>query len=213
MALHHQSIITLRTVPWYVVKPDGPVETLVFVLHGLGQRAGRLARRIERELDPHCAFVFPEAPSRYLPAPGAPKSGASWSTGEDAEADLEDNARLLDAVLAEASASIPAQRRVLVGFSQGGLTATRWIARRRHRWDRVVLWAAPLAADIDLEAFRSGLSGAELVMTVGTHDPYLTPEAHQTVRKSLDALDYPTELRRFEGRHELLAAPLNEVVR
>lgn len=206
----HQ-LVTPRTVPWYLVGDAQRPETVVFVLHGLGQRAARLAGRLSPASRPDRVLVVPEAPSRYLPHPGAQKSGAAWSTGDDAAADLRDNLLYLDALRADMWRRFGARHHVLVGFSQGGLTAARWLSHRQHAWDKVVLWGAPLPRDIEPAAFRAGLGGAELVLAVGDADPFVTPEGERTVLAALDQMCVPFRVHRYAGAHEVLAAPFAEV--
>lgn len=214
MTLSSHTYVTPRTVPWHLVgDTDGPVDMLVVVLHGLGERAIDVARALEPAAAPGRVLLLPEGLSRSLPRPMAPRAGASWSTGDDAGIDLADNLRYLDGLLGEVRLTLRPRRLRLVGFSQGGLTAARWVAHRTHPWEQVVLWAAALPGDVDPAALRAGLGAAGLVMVLGDADPMVTPQARSVVRDRLDALGLPWRLHPFAGGHELPPAVLSEVLR
>lgn len=212
MPIESHTWTTPRTVPWFVVDGGGPVRTVVVVLHGLGQRAGDLARQLQPAATPGTVLVLPEGLSRSLPRPGAARAGASWSTGEDEPHDLHDNLRWLSDLALELDRRWPDARRVLVGFSQGGLTASRWLAHAPRPWTRVVLWGSAVARDVDLAAFRAGLADAELVVAVGDADPYVTPEAAASVRARLDGGGLPWRLHRYAGAHEIPVDALLQVL-
>lgn len=195
--------VTPRTVPWYEASDGGPVHTVVLVLHGLQQRAHDLAAPLAHLGRDGLALVFPEGLSRALPRPGAPRAGASWSTGDDAEMDLADNLLYLDAFADSLTPRWPEARKILVGFSQGGLMAARWVARRPLPWTRVVLWAASVPRDVDLAAFRTNLGAAELVLALGDVDPMVDPAAVDALLDRLARAGLGWRHLSFEGGHEL----------
>lgn len=213
MAIESHTWSTPRTVPWYVVHGEGQVHTVAVVLHGLGQRAGRLAEALAPAAGPGTCLVLPEGLSRSLPRPGAARAGASWSTGEDAELDLADNLRYLGDLADELDRRWPGARKLLVGFSQGGLMLARWLAHAPRPWHRVVLWAAALPRDVDPVAFRAGLGQAELVLAVGDRDPFVTADAVAWVRGRLESAGLQWRAHRFAGAHEIPPEQLAEVLR
>lgn len=201
---------TPRQVPWFACGDLEAPETLVMVLHGLGQRAEQVASIMPTV--PGTVFVLPEALGRYLPRPGAPKSGASWSTGDDGALDGEDNQRYLDALLEAVSARWPTSRRMLLGFSQGGLTVSRWLARSPQRFDRVVMWASVVPPDVDIAAFREGLGDAELVLVGGEQDRFITPQIVDWMRQRLDEGGLHWRPHTYAGDHVIVPDVLAEVV-
>ena len=214
MALSHDTFETARTVPVHRVTggDDAPGGRLVVVLHGLMQRAGDLAAALAPLATPGQTLLVPEGLSRSLPRPGAPRAGASWSTGDDAALDLADNLRYLDALLEHERALRQPSVLDLVGFSQGGLMAARWVAARAHPWRRVVLWASLVPADVAPADLRSGLGEAELVVALGDRDPLLSAAVRERALGRLDALGRPWRLHRFDGGHAMAPGELGRVL-
>ncbi len=205
--------VTPRTVPWFMVGEPEAAHTFALLLHGLGQRAHRVAERLEPSVPEGVCLVVPEALSRALPRPGAERAGASWSTGEDADADLTDNARYLDDLTDELTERLSVDaRRVLLGFSQGGLTAARWLGRRARAWDRMVVWGSALPADVDRPRLRAHLGDAELVVAVGDQDPFVTPERLEQARVDYTALRPDWRHHPFAGGHEMRGDTLAELL-
>lgn len=202
-----------RTVPWFVLGDEAPVRTVAIVLHGLMQRAADLARELEPAGGDGLCVVVPEGLSRSLPYPGAAKAGASWSTGDDAEIDLRDNLRYLGDLAAELEARWPQARRILVGFSQGGLMATRWVRHAPRAWDRVVLWGAPLAGDVDAAGFKLALGEAELVLALGDSDPLAQPALVRSALDRLASVGLDWREHPYTGGHEVSASVLRELCR
>ena len=207
-----EHFVTPRTVPWFHVGEADAPEVITMVLHGLGQRAEAVANDLINAAGPGRLVVVPEALSRALPRPGAPRAMACWSTGEDAEADLADNVAYLDGLRAHLEVRFQPKRWQLVGFSQGGLTAARWIGQRAHPWEKVVLWAAPVPRDVEPLAFRDNLGAAELVVALGSRDPFASNEGMAQARAGLDALGLRWRFHSFDGAHELPGAALAEVI-
>lgn len=204
---------TPRTVPWFMIGAPERAHTFALLLHGLGQRAARVAEQLAPAAAPGVCLVVPEALSRALPHPGAERAGASWSTGEDAEADLVDNMRYLDGLADELLTRTPeGARRLLLGFSQGGMTVARWLARRPRAWDRVVLWGSAIPDDVDPMRLRAGLGETELVVAIGDDDRFVTPERLERARGALDALHPGWRAHHHAGGHEMSAEVLAELL-
>ncbi|MCB9745199.1 MAG: hypothetical protein H6740_21600 [Alphaproteobacteria bacterium] len=212
MPVLERTWITQRTAPWFVVGEAERPDVAWFVLHGLGQRAGRLAQSLETSTPPGTALVLPEGLSRALPRPGAERAGASWSTGEDARIDLADNLAWLEGLREHLDAQWQPRRWGLLGFSQGGLTAARWLAHGEARWDRVVLWGSPIPSDVSPHRLRSALGPTVLELAIGEQDPYAPPEVMAQAEQRLDALGHPWRLHRFSGGHEIPPQALREVI-
>jgi dienelactone hydrolase len=203
-------------------------------LHGYGQLAALFARHFAPIADGRLVLV-PEGLSRfYLEAPsqrsgpamagaGAqpadpPRVGATWMTREDRLVEIDDYVRYLDLLLDEAAADVDwARARLMVlGFSQGSVTACRWVQRRFDRGAspavaRLVLWGGAVPHDLDLAADGEFLRRTPLTYVVGREDQYATPEAVAGVRAKLEAHAVPHDTVLFDGGHRMDAATLAAV--
>lgn len=133
-----------RTARYYTmgdVKPG--LKRVWFVLHGYGQLAKYFIRRFDVVADDETLIVAPEALSRLYTDAEYGKIGASWITREDRDNEVIDYLAYLNKLYDEVLANHdPATLHITVmGFSQGAVTACRWLNAGHIRADRLMLWA------------------------------------------------------------------------
>src|SRR4051812_10601385 len=145
-AASERSIEVPRTARYYVLGDDvGDIEEVWFVLHGFGQLARDFVHYFGVLADGKRLVIAPEALNRYyavgtsVPAKDRPV-GATWMTREDRDNEIRDYVRYLDLLHEAVVADHPRARTVVVGFSQGGATASRWAIHGTARIDRLILW-------------------------------------------------------------------------
>jgi predicted esterase len=209
---HERHIAVKRTARYYLLGEMSPVvEDIWFVCHGYGQLAGDFIKEFECIADPKRLIVAPEALSRYY-IPSAPgfhgpdsKVGATWMTREDREAEIADYIAYLDDLYAEVmSQTGNRQVRVTVlGFSQGGATANRWVTRGKVRADRLLMWGCLLASDSDLNQAAEFFKTVRLTLVYGTRDQFAATKMIEEYEKLLAGKSVPYELRTFEGGHRM----------
>lgn len=205
---HHIRVI--RTARFYTLGGGSfSPRDIWFVLHGYGQLAGEFIRFFGDLANDDTLVVAPEALSRFYvanPAQASAKErrvGATWMTREDREAEIDDYVDYLDALHEEvAAAAVREGARVnVIGFSQGGATATRWAANGRADVARLVLWGGLLPTEIDLSRGAAAIRGARLTLVAGTRDHYVTPDALAAERVRLDAAGVSYDVLSFDGGH------------
>lgn len=213
-------ITVRRTARYYLVGEMSPkVEDVWFACHGYGQLAGDFAKEFAVIEDPKRLIVVPEALSRfYVPAdtgfhgPDA-KIGATWMTREDREAEIADYVAYLDDLYTEIMSEIgDRQVRVTVlGFSQGGATANRWVTRGAVRTDRLLMWGCLLASDSDLNEAAAFFKSVELTLIYGTRDQFASTRMISDYEKLLAEKAVPFQIRRFDGGHRMDRQTLKEL--
>ena len=170
-----------RTARYHTIGEPGPdTRDVWFVCHGYGQLAGDFIREFEIIADPSRVIVAPEALSRhYLPTEpgyhsGEAKVGATWMTREDREIEIDDYVAYLDALYDEITTKVNRQNVsvTVLGFSQGGATANRWLTRGRARADRLIMWGALLASDADLNQAATFFRDVKLTIVYGKRDQF-----------------------------------------
>ena len=124
--------------------------------------------------------------------------------------EIDDYVRYLDAVH-DAVGAGGAERVVVLGFSQGTATASRWVTLGRVRADHLICWAGDVAHDLDPAALRDRLGPAGLTLVTGTADPYLDADRLAAAEARLHAHAVPFRRRSFDGDHRLDAETLREV--
>jgi predicted esterase len=181
----------------------GPKEVW-FVCHGYGQLADQFIREFEALDDGSRLIVAPEALSRfYLEGTGG-AVGASWMTKIDRLREIDDYTVYLDALYTHVFERVDRDgvRVVVLGFSQGGATAARWVSHGSGHADHLVLWAALVPDELQSrEGFRR-LRALELTLVYGRTDADLKPFlAEQSTH--LDAHGITPQELRFDGGHRM----------
>ena len=211
-APHAHHLRVQRTARYYTLGGGSlRVKTIWFLLHGYGQLAGEFIRYFTDLGSDASLLVAPEAMNRFYlpvaePTPSRDRSvGASWMTREDRASEIADYVEYLDALFDEITSNTANADGVrpainVVGFSQGGATATRWVTHGRARIDRLILWGSLLPPETDLSPGRA-LRRAQLTLVVGDRDQYIDDAGFAAERARLDAAMVPYDAIRFEGGH------------
>lgn len=186
-----------------------------FALHGYGQLASRFARRLKALPGVGSgsrAVVAPEALSRFYveSRPGAhgPESrvGAAWMTREAREDEIRDYVDYLDSV-AGAVLGASSVRVVVLGFSQGAETASRWVVRGAIAPAELVLWGGGLAADLDVAVAAAALRDVAVRFVVGDEDDWARARVTESVA-GLRSRGLVPERIDYAGGHGIDAAVL-----
>ena len=222
--IEEKHIETKRTARYYLHGEPGPeVTDLWIACHGYGQLGADFVKEFDCIAAPERVVVVPEATSRfYLTASTGyhgpdTKVGATWMTREDRETDIADYVAyvdtLYDAIVPQTGSS---PRITMLGFSQGGATAHRWLSRTSRPVHRLIMWGALLPQDADLAKSAELFRTVELTIVYGTKDQYADPEVISAVKKQFEISGIRHRVVTFDGGHRLdrdtlrnLAAPSN----
>ena len=177
---HHLRVS--RTARFLVAGDATTAPEAWFVLHGYRQLAERFIRRFA-ELPGlrggHRAVIAPEALNRFYveegSGPHGPESrvGAAWMTRSDREHEIRDYVDYLDRLRDHVAAA--AERVVVLGFSQGAETASRWaVMGATPKVDELILWGGGLAADLDGPAVAKSLEKSAITFVAGDRDRWAT---------------------------------------
>jgi predicted esterase len=211
MATEHH-IEVRRTARYYTIGDPGPdTRDVWFVCHGYGQLAGHFIREFESIADGSRLIVAPEALSRYYlsTAPAfhsaSSTTGATWMTRDDRETDIADYVAYLDTLYDAVFTQVRREGATVtvVGFSQGGATANRWLTRGRARADRLIMWGALLASDADLNQAAIFFRDVRLTIVYGKKDQFANEGMIADYEKLLRERHIPYELVTFDGGHRM----------
>lgn len=209
-APHAHHLRTARTARYYTLGGEqATIGSVWFVLHGYGQLASQFVRFFSDLASPERLIVAPEALNRFYlvsvdKAPAAERPvGATWMTREDRASEIADYVEYLDAVHDEVTAAAGRNhaRVVVVGFSQGAATATRWVTHGRARVDRLILWGGLIPPDLDLSSGHGALRSVPLTIVAGNRDQYVTRRVLADEASRLEAAGIPFDLIEFDGGH------------
>lgn len=209
---HPHHLLIGKTARYYTLGDIGPaIEDVWFVCHGYGQLASEFVTEFELIADPRRLIVAPEGLSRYyIPAgPGFhsadAKIGATWMTREDRETEIADYVAYLDELYKVVFKQIDRDnvRVTVVGFSQGGATANRWLTQGTARADRLLMWGSLLASDADLEKSAEFFRNVELTLVYGTRDQFADTGMMANYEKLMQEHGIPYKVITFNGGHRM----------
>ncbi|XLS27601.1 alpha/beta hydrolase [Flavobacteriaceae bacterium M23B6Z8] len=148
-------------------------------------------------------IIAPQAPSKYYLGNEYKHVGACWLTRENTEVDIENVLNYLDAVYT--AEAIPYHVNFIVlGFSQGVSVTTRWVARRKIRCDKMILFAGGIPTELQPEDFNFlHRQGTKVTCIYGDKDPYIEKNKLLEETKRMKKLfgDLLT-IETFAGGHE-----------
>jgi hypothetical protein len=216
-----------RTARYRVLGDPSSCEEVWFVIHGYGQTAAGFVSTFEALPGAGGArcVVAPEALSRFYvereigPHGAESRVGASWMTRAAREQEIQDYVGYLDRVAAAVlrpgdGADVGLEpvspdlldggrlRPVVLGFSQGCETASRWVTYGRIRPAELVLWGGGLAVDLDRASAEAALSRLRLRLVVGTEDRWGARRSAETERWLAGSGLTPDRLE-YEGGHRI----------
>jgi predicted esterase len=157
---------------FFVVGDVEHAEVVVVALHGYGQ----LARFFGRHFSPipsKVVLVLPEGLHRFYLNGSSGRVGASWMTKEAREWDIKDNHNYIKCLVEQVKLK-RFNRRILVGFSQGGATAARYFFNTSNDFTELVLWGCVFPPDIDPSFTWTNAGNCKFF--IGTEDPFFQDE-------------------------------------
>lgn len=177
-------------------------KTLLIVLHGYGYLAKYFIQKFKGlNLDKY-VILCPEAPHRFYQNGTNGRVGSSWMTKEDRETDIDNYISFLDTLLTEFKSNNKFKKTVLLGFSQGGATASRFVAYGKHKFDQFILWATVFPPDMPA-AYFDKFSESENHFVFGDQDQFYPPDKINEHFKELKKLNLPFQMTNFVGKHDI----------
>lgn len=205
-----ENIPVERSMRYSLRKASKETETLVYALHGYGQLASYFLRKLETILPETVTFVAPEGMHRFYLQGNSGRVGASWMTKEARELDILENTLALDRLHLELMKTFHPKKILVIGFSQGGATATRWIANGSIRPNGFVSWASVFPPDIASIADEELDGTMKKWFVLGTEDPYFDVNSAESACN--DYREKHFEVLRFDGQHDLNASLVEQLI-
>ncbi len=114
-------------------------------------------------------IICPQAPSKYYKDANYRRVGASWLTKENTKVDTENVLNYIDSVIK--AEELPENINLIVlGYSQGVSIACRWLAKRKHTCQKLILISGVFPIELNSDDF-SHLPDLKISHTVGDNDP------------------------------------------
>lgn len=198
-----------KTARYFVLGESGPhIRECWFVLHGYAQTASSFLSRFEPVQRDYRLIIAPEGLHRFYREGLSGKTGASWMTSDDRQDDIRDYLDYFNQLIAMIRDELPPECRFLVlGFSQGGATAVRWVQENPGQFYRAILWGAAFPPDMKIEKL---LAGPPWWCFAGNNDPFLNATFEEN-KILINSLLTSVEYFNYEGGHQIPELPLLEL--
>ena len=193
-----------------VLAAGEPLETAaaaMILLHGRGASAQDILLTAGPLQAPGFAFLAPDA------------AGGAWYP-QPFTAPLADNEPWLSSALdlvgrtyETVTRSLPAERVMLLGFSQGACLALEFAARNRRRYGGLVGWSGGLIGPEDAPRDSAGsLAGTPVLLGCSDRDPYIPAPRVEHAARVLGDLGAEVDLQLYPGLgHEVNADEIRRV--
>ena len=205
----YQTINTYETLNELTEK----TKNIWIVLHGIGYLSKYFIKYFDALNTDENYIIAPQAPSKYYLKNEYKYVGASWLTKESRVLETANVLTYLDAVYAAEKISSNCNI-IIFGFSQGVSIATRWIASRKIKCSKIVLYAGGIPKELKPEDFDFlDHQETEVKFIVGDKDQYLTAKVLKQETGRIAELFKSKALQQmFEGGHEVKKDIINKLV-
>ena len=201
MSVKH-NITVSKTANYYTIGDIKTAKTIWIVLHGYGYLAEFFIKKFEPILNNETCVIAPEALSRFYLNGFNGKIGASWMTKHQRMEEIEDYTNYLNLLfetLLKENNGIYTKLNI-VGFSQGGATACRWLATKKIHCTNLISWASVFPEDLTFDVIPKTTN---VFLIYGTHDEFLTEERVLAVKKQLADSSMNCKIITFDGPHDI----------
>ncbi len=183
------------------------------VLHGIGYLSRYFIRYFESLPSQENYIIAPQAPSKYYQNNNYKRVGASWLTKENTPIEIENVLNYLDAVLQNENIN-STYNLIVLGFSQGVSIASRWVAKRKIRCSKLILYAGALPKELTVEDFTHlHENKTDVISLVGDKDEYIsaTKLKEETAKMQSVFMGKVNQII-FDGKHEIKVEILNTLI-
>lgn len=204
--------ITINKTATYSTYGDPEkADTIIFALHGYGQLVKFFINKFK--LLPEKYFVIaPEGFHRFYLKGTTGRVGASWMTKENREKDIEDINEYLDQLWDKFRLKYSFENKILLGFSQGGATASRWHNSGNFNASTFILWAAVFPSDLKLK-WQEQFQKSDNFFVIGTEDEYYNEEKIEFQKQYFKDNNVNFKTSVFNGKHEIDFTQLMKIIK
>lgn len=209
MKKHKHKIVVEKTAHYYSLGNISTAKTLWFVLHGYGYNANYFIHKFDGIADEENFVVAPEGLSKFYVSGVSGRVGASWMTKENREDEIQDYLNYLNSLYETLLSQIDLiEVKVnVIGFSQGGATAARWVSDNKIKCANFILWASVFPDDMEFEVLKTQTNS---FLLYGDDDEYVTQERIDKQKAILEKANINCKLIEFKGKHDVPAEVLKE---
>jgi predicted esterase len=202
MAVPHQGMLVVEAG-----EPLVKARAAMILVHGRGATAADIMTIAAELMHPGFAYLAPQAEGNaWYPYPFTAPLDAN-------EPYLSAALGVIENLLAKVEATVPAQRVILLGFSQGACLTLEFAARNARRYGGLVALSGGLIGPDDTPRdYPGSLEGTPVFLGCSEVDPHIPAERVLETGKVLEALGGKVTVKLYPGMgHEVNADELDNV--
>lgn len=212
--MEYKSIQISKTAN-YAIAGNKESKTLVLALHGYGQLVKYFIRKFQ-VLEDNYLVLAPEGLHYFYTQGFAGRVGASWMTKENRETEIQDYLHYLETLVKHVKKEYPLLEELIVlGFSQGTATASRFFAATQNHVKQLVLWSGLPAHDIPLEDLRKrvlAMANGDMQLIQGETDAMRPDKIYKEALETFTENEIPFTETWYAGGHAIDSTVLKKVL-
>jgi len=175
------------------------------VLHGYAMLSEFFIKKFQKLDDGNTLIIAPEGLNRFYIGESFQRVGASWMTKEERESDIEENSNYLNALIENVFKEIGHENVQIniLGFSQGGATACRWVFRSKMKVDNLILWAGDVPKDTLTQENKAKWKTIKTHLVMGKKDHLISEEIQAMFIKLVSQYELDYKLTQYDGDHRI----------
>ena len=183
------------------------------VFHGIGYLSKFFIKYFDGLPADKNYIIAPQAPSKYYLNNQYKHVGASWLTKEKTTQETANILSYIDEVYTSEQLDNH-QNLIVFGYSQGVSIATRWVAKRKIKCSRLILYAGGIPRELETADFDFlDEQNTEITTLVGDKDEYIDEQILKTEAKRITTLfKGKAKQNIFDGKHEVKKEIINNLV-
>jgi predicted esterase len=207
MLSHHISVS--KTARYYTLGSlNERTEEVWFVVHGFAQLAGRFLEDFESMDNGSRYIIAPEGLNKFYLRAGQPDVGATWMTREDRESEMKDYVDYLNKLYDTLVLTGHSSKVVVLGFSQGVATVSRWVYQNKRRIDSLIFYAGEPGNELQNPDCISQFTQSRKTLLLGKEDKYFNEVWAEKYKVLLSGFEFVS----FDGGHEIKSDLLPSLV-
>ena len=187
-------------------------KSIWIVLHGYGMLPEYFIKKFECISNKETVIIAPEALNKFYLKDNYSRVGSSWMTKVERDDDIQDNINFLNSIYNSLKLEGLNFKLNILGFSQGGPAATRWVINNSIKLNLLILWGCDLPNDCLTENDKSRWGDFRLIFVIGKNDEYIDEEKISNERKKLENYQLDYDFYSFNGGHNIEESVLKKLI-
>ena len=195
--------------------PGNDTSIVWVVLHVYGMLSEFFIQKFKKLENKNTLILAPEALNRFYIDTNYGRVGASWMTKDERQDDIKENIKYLNILMDQIIKEIGHNRFKInvLGFSQGGATACRWLFKSGLKFENLIMWAGDIPKDTLTEENRLKWSDMNTHLVMGKKDELINEEMKAKFLKLVTDYKLDYKLTLYDGDHRIYPDVLMELIK